>query len=142
MPVALLAMVTTSIVVESGITLGLWNVRETAYPLNHTLSYVYGMAPVVAMWLFKFAFKRFWLYLTTDAVFNLGFAFLLTPWLAGRGIKDLFASKFSVFLIVTALSILLYMYQIWQENAWADSRVPFYELQPARKRLPREDESD
>ena len=139
MPLALFTMVVTSIVIEAGITLKLWNIRETTYPLNHTLSYVYGLAPVVAMWIFKYTYRRFWIYIAADTVFNLVFGFLFTPWLASRGIKDLLTSGFSVFLIVTGLAVLLYLYQMWQENAWADSRVSSYELQPALKRLPQED---
>lgn len=141
-PLALFAMVITSIVIEAGITLKLWNIRETTYPLNHTLSYVYGLAPVVAMWIFKFTYNRFWIYVAADTVFNLGFAFVVTPWLASRGIKDLLTSRFSVFIIVSVLAVLLYLYQMWQENAWADSRVSSYELQPALKRMPQEDKTE
>lgn len=142
MPVALVAMVTTSIVIESGITLKLWSIRETTYPLNHTLSYVYGLAPVVALWIFKYTYQKFWLYMAVDSIFNLGFAFLFTPWLVSRGIKDLFTSKFNVFLIVTALSLILYLYQMWQETARVDKRVSSTVMQPnpALKLHAREDE--
>jgi len=140
MPLALFTMVVTSITIEAGITLNLWSIRETTYPLNHTLSYVYGLAPVVAMWIFKFTYNRFWIYAAADTVFNLGFGFLFTPWLANREIKDLYTSRFNVFLIVTGLAVLLYLYQMWQENAWADRKVSSYNLQPARKPVPRDDE--
>jgi len=140
MPLALFTMVVTSIVIEAGITLGLWNIRETTYPLNQTISYVYGFAPVVAVWIFKFTYNKFWIYIAADTVFNLIFGFLFTPWLASRGIKDLLTSRFSVFLIVTGLAVLLYLYQMWQENAWAEKRVAAYEVQPALKRPPQEDE--
>lgn len=140
MPLALFTMVVTSIVMEAGITLNLWKIHLTTYPLNQTLSYIYGLAPVVAIWVFKYTYKRFWLYMAADAVFNLGFAYLFTPWLASRGIKDLITSRLSLFFIVTGLSVLLYLYQMWQENAWADSRASSFELQPAQKRLPGKDE--
>lgn len=142
MPLALFTMVITSIVMEAGVTLNLWNIRETVYPLHQTLSYIYGFAPVVAIWIFKYTYKRFWLYLSVDAGFNLMFAFIFTPWLANQGIKDLITSRFSLFLIVTVMSFLLYLYQMWQENALADRSVssPAMEPAPARKHLPREDE--
>lgn len=142
MPLALFTMVVTSIVMEAGIRLNLWQIRETIFPLNQTLSYIYGLAPVVAIWVFKYTYGRFWRYMAVDAVFNLGFAFLFTPWLANRGIKDLYTSRWSLFLIVTALSLLLYLYQMWQENAWAERKAPAYELQPAQKQLPRRDEEN
>ncbi|MEA4925751.1 MAG: hypothetical protein VB084_10615 [Syntrophomonadaceae bacterium] len=138
MPLALFTMLVTSIVFEAGITYKLWNTKVTTYPLNQTISYIYGMAPVVAMWVFKFTYGRFWLYAVADTVFNLGFGFIFTPWLASLGIKDLLTSRFNVFLIVTGLAVLLYIYQMWQENAWADRKITAYELQPARKRQPQE----
>lgn len=120
-PLALFSMVITSIAIEAGISLNLWHIRVTTYPLNHTMSYVYGLAPVVTMWLFKFTYKRFWIYAAVDTVFNLVFGFILTPWLASRGIKDLITSRFTVFLIVSGLAVLLYLYQMWQENTGPDS---------------------
>lgn len=142
MPLALFTMVVTSIVMEAGISLNLWRIRETTYPLNQTLSYIYGLAPVVAIWIFKYTYGRFWRYMAADAVFNLGFAFLFTPWLAIRGIKDFYASRWSLFLIVTGLSLLLYLYQMWQENVWAERRAASYELQPVQKPLSRRDEEE
>lgn len=142
MPLALFTMVVTSIVIEAGTSLNLWQTRITTYPLNQTLSYVYGLAPVVAIWIFKYTYGRFWSYMVADAVFNLGFAFFFTPWLAGRGVKVLITSRWSVFLIVTGLSVALYLYQMWQENAWADRRASSFELQPARKQLPPRDKEE
>ncbi|MEN6389060.1 MAG: hypothetical protein ABFD04_01495 [Syntrophomonas sp.] len=139
MPLALFTMVVTSIVQEAGISLNLWQVRATTYPLNQTMSYIYGLAPVVSIWIFKYTYGRFWRYMAVDALFNLGFAFIFTPWLASRGIKDFNTSRWTLFLIVTVLSLLLYLYQMWQENAWANRRAESYELQPAQKPLPRPD---
>lgn len=116
-PLALFSMVITSITIEAGITFNLWNIRETTYPLNHTMSYVYGLAPVVTMWLFKFTFNRFWIYAVVDTVFNVVFAYILTPWFSSRGIKDLITSRFTVFPIVSGLAVLLYLFEMWKENA-------------------------
>jgi hypothetical protein len=142
MPLALFTMLTASILVEAGITLKLWTIRETAYPLNHSISYVYGMDPVVAMWIFKFTYGRFGLFAAVDTAFNLGFSYIFTPWLASRGIKELLTTRFTVFLLATGLAILLYIFQMWQENARADRKVTSYELQPACKRRPRQSEGE
>lgn len=142
MPLALFTMVITSIVVEAGVTLNLWNIRETTYPLNQSISYDFGLAPVTAMWIFKYTYNRLGIFVAADTVFNLVFAFLFTPWLASRGIKDLLTSSFNVFLIVSGLAVLLYLYQMWQENAWAENRAHSYEPQPALKRPPQEDKTE
>ncbi|NPV91174.1 MAG: hypothetical protein HPY50_10435 [Firmicutes bacterium] len=116
MPAALFTIVTTSLVMESGITMKLWYIRETVYPLKETIPYVYGLAPVVAIWVLRYTYRSFWLYLAVDTAFNSIFAFFFTPWLVSRGIKDLYATSFSLFLIVTGLSLLLYTYQVWQDE--------------------------
>ncbi|NPV91219.1 MAG: hypothetical protein HPY50_10665 [Firmicutes bacterium] len=86
LPVALFATATTALVVESGITLGLWNVQETFYPLNQMPAYVYGAVPVVTLWIFRFTYGRFWLYLAVNAAFDFFFAYIFLPWLVRRGI--------------------------------------------------------
>ncbi len=140
MPVTLLSIVTTSIIMESGITLGLWNIRQTVYPLNQTIPYIYGLAPVVTLWLFKYTYQRFGWFLGIDAVFNLFFAFVFTPWLASRGIKDFMTSSLTLFLIITALSLLLYLYQMWQEEGLPNKSLLYSRLQTANKPDYRRDE--
>jgi hypothetical protein len=126
MPIAFLTIVCTGFVIEAGNTLNLWKVRETIYPLNQTVSYVYGLAPVVAMWVFKFTYGRIWLFIIGDLVFNIVFSFLMVPWLAIQGIKDLNVSSLTVLLIATVLSIPLYLYQMWQEDALVPSVKRFF----------------
>jgi len=143
MPIAFLTIVSTGFVIEAGNTLNLWKVRETIYPLNQTISYVYGLAPVVAMWVFKLAYGRIWLFIISDLVFNIVFSFLIVPWLAIRGIKDLNVSNLTVLLIATVLSIPLYLYQMWQEDALVPAVKKFFapKLQPAlNKPLIKEDD--
>jgi hypothetical protein len=117
MPVALLSTVITSMVMEAGITMGLWKIKQTLYPLNQTIPYIYGLAPVVTLWVFKYTFRRFWTYLALDATFNLVFVYLFTPWLVRLGIKDFTTSGLTLLVLVTAISLLLYLYQLWQEES-------------------------
>lgn len=133
MPVAMLSIVITSILMETGITLGWWQVKQTLYPLNQTLPYIYGLAPVVTLWLFKYTYKRFSRYLAVDTFINLFFAYLFTPWLESRGIKDFNTGSLSLFLILTAITILLYIYQMWQEQGLKQPGLVYPRLQANNK---------
>ncbi len=133
MPVALLAVITTSIVMETGITLGWWKIKQTVYPLNQTIPYIYGLAPVVTLWVFKYTFRRFWFYLALDSAFNLGFAFLFTPWLVRLGIKEFTTTGLTLFLLITAISLLLYLYQMWQEESLLERGLAYPRLQAVNK---------
>lgn len=117
-PVALFTSITSMIIVEVGASYKLWALKETIFPLTHTFPYHLGLAPVVAMWLFKFTYEKFWRYLSVDAIYNLVFAYVFTPWLAARGIREnIVATSLSLFIIVTLHGLLLYIYQMWQEGA-------------------------
>lgn len=133
MPVALLSIVISSLSQEAGSTMGLWRIDQTLYPLNQTISYMYGLVPVVTLWLFKYTYQRFRWYLGVDAFFNLFFAYLFTPWLASRGIKAFNTSSLNLFLIVTAISLLLYLYQMWQEQEIKQPGLVYSRLQAVNK---------
>lgn len=133
LPVALLSIIISSVAQQAGITLGLWTVNQTIYPLNQTLSYIYGLAPVVTLWLFKYTYQRFSWYLGVDTLINLFFAYLFTPWLDSRGIKDFTTSSLILFLIITAISLLLYLYQTWQEPGLRQPGLAYPRLQAVNK---------
>lgn len=136
MPVALLATITSIVAMESGIGLNLWHIREDIYPLSQIMPYSFGLVPVVTIWLFKYTFEKFWLFVAVDSVFNIFFAFVFTPWLEVRGIKDLTTSNLTVFLITVVLGILLYGYQMWQEEVLVTAERHQFSptLQPAAKK--------
>lgn len=116
MPLALFTLTIIVIVIQMGITTGLWIIRETTFPLVAIPTYVYGFYPVVAMWIFKFTYGRFWKYLITELVVNFILAMFLLPWLDRRGIL-VFHTPWITFFIVTGVGMLLYIYQMWQEDS-------------------------
>lgn len=86
MPAALLTTVTGIMIGEVSGTLKLWIIKETAYPFK-SLAIVYGLNPVIAMWILKFTFRRFWLFIVVEIVFNLGFSYLVMGYfMQNRGI--------------------------------------------------------
>jgi len=108
------------------------------------MPYSFGLVPVITIWLFKYTYEKFWLFIAVDSAFNIFFAFVFTPWLEIGGIKDLNTSTLTVLLITYVLAILLYGYQMWQEEALISvERHQFSpSLQPAAKKKLSEDEEN
>ncbi|MBP2636792.1 MAG: hypothetical protein H6Q72_2699 [Firmicutes bacterium] len=123
MPVALFSVITSIVIVEVGQTLGWWIVRETAYPLK-TVSYLFGLNPVMTIWLFHFLYGRFWRYVAIDLILNFGFVFLfLVHFIASRGITQrLDITPLQNVLLSTLHGVLLYGYQMWQEGVLVRSK--------------------
>jgi len=116
MPLVLFTLTITVIFIQIGITTGLWIIRETTFPLVSIPTYVYGVYPVGALWIFKFTYGQFWKYLITELVFNFVLVMFVLPWLDRRGII-VFHSPLISFFIAMGLGMLLYIYQMWQEDS-------------------------
>jgi hypothetical protein len=117
MPLALFSALTSVIIHEVGISLRWWEVLEMAYPLQ-LLPYLIGLHPVLTMWIFKFTFRKFWLYMAVEAVTNLGFnSLFLGYFLPLRGILHFVdLSGIAAFCLTMSHGIILYGYQLWQER--------------------------
>ncbi|MFX4261837.1 hypothetical protein ACOBQJ_06520 [Pelotomaculum propionicicum] len=145
MPVALFTSITSMIIVEVGATFKLWALHETVSPLSHTFTYHLGLAPVATLWLYKFTFEKFWRYVAVEVLYNLGFVLIFIPWLALRGIREnIGATSLTLFLIVTVHGLLLYVYQMWQEDALVPAVKKLFspKFQPAAAKPSFKDEDD
>ncbi|VBB07301.1 Hypothetical protein LUCI_2545 [Lucifera butyrica] len=135
MPVGLFAAVASAIIGDVGITLGFWVHRETAYPLHSLMPFDIGLNTVITLWIFKFTYQRFWVYLVTNAILDLGFAFLLFQYyFPSINMLNLVGiSPFQTFLIALILAVVLYGYQMWQERIFRESERTAFSpgLQPA-----------
>jgi hypothetical protein len=122
LPVALFSALSSIIIVEIGITLNWWAANETAYPLR-TLSYLLGLNPIITMWMMRFLYRKFFLYIAIDAAFNLGFAFVFLGYLLQRRGIYIYTGTgpFFTFFLTTAHGILLYVYHMWQQAIFAHS---------------------
>ena len=147
MPAALFVIVTSTIIIEAGITLRLWETRETTYPLNDIISYVYGTLPVGSMWILKYTYGRFWLYAVVQLVGSLMLILLVQPWLHNRDIfiyvDPTVVGGVEPFAITVVHLLLVYLYQMWQEEAMvsAESNSAAAVLQPAAAK-PLRDEAE
>lgn len=133
MPVALFAIITDAVIVEIGVTMGFWGIRETLFPLNQMQTFTYGLVPVTALWIFKYTYGRFWVYIVTNAIIDIVFAYVLIPWLIIRGIGDFLNSSFFLYIINIVHAVALYGYQVWQDGMSVQSPKPGFspKLQPA-----------
>jgi hypothetical protein len=141
MPLGLFTLSLSIIVTEIGIATGLWVIQETTFPLVVIPTYIYGIFPVIAMWIFKFTYGRFWIYQITELVLNLSYVIILLPWIASRGIIVFKAPLISYF-VAMGQGMLLYIYQMWQEDALVPAVKKLFslKLQPSAAKPTFEDE--
>ncbi|QDR80312.1 hypothetical protein [Sporomusa termitida] len=148
MPVATFAVVLTTIIGDIGIRLGFWATRESIYPFAQMLPYAFGIMPVLTIWVFKFTYERFWLYMVTNTILDIGFNFfLLNYFLSSRGIIDINISPFLSLPITLMHAVVIYGYQRWQDDVLLSTRnVAEYKCQPAAAKpfanLPKDEEND
>lgn len=144
MPVALLAIVTSVLIYDTGITFGLWIIQETVFPFNQLMPFLFGAMPVLTMWVLNFTFGRFGAYMFTNLILDIGFNFILLDiFLPNRGIMGLSVPPYKTLPITLTHAVLLYGYQIWQENIWitGEKKSLSATVQPvAAKPLPEDNE--
>lgn len=143
MPVGVLAVATSVIIGDVGVKLGFWFHRETAYPFYNIMPFNIGLNLALTMWVFKFTYRQFWIYMITNAILDIGFSFFLFQYfLPSRGMFNLVnISPFQSFLITTTHALLLYGYQMWQEGIFIRSASPsssWYLQHASAKPLPQD----
>jgi len=113
MPVALAAIITSILIYETGIAFRWWVIGEYAYPL-HLMPFHIGLFPVLTMWVFRFTFRKFWIFLLVELALNIGFDFgFLGYFLPAMGILSFEEMSRPVAVCVTtAHGLLLYAYQL------------------------------
>lgn len=140
--VGFLSTIFCIIVIEIGIRYGWWAILETTFPFAVIPAYAYGLFPVLPMWLLKYTYERFRLYLTVDTILNIVFAFGILPWFGRIRIVDFdFSDGYIVFVFETIIAIILYRFQTWQEDIYVRSERKKFSssLQPAAaKPLPQD----
>lgn len=133
MPAALFSSITSMVVVEYGQTFHWWAVYETIYPLRTTIPYLLGLVPIITLWLLRFIYGHFWLYMGIDIVLNYGFLTIFLAFLANRGIMHSTMSELAFVSHASVHGAIIYLFQIWQEGIFVrGERTNFStNLQPA-----------
>lgn len=128
MPVALFSALLTTVVMEFGISMNWWQQTETVFPFINMSIFTYGAYLVGTIWIFKYTYERFWLFMVTNAVIDFILIYFITSWLAQLGIYQLYLSAFYRYLMSVIMAALLYSYQIWQEGEVSFRSFPSIQL--------------
>jgi hypothetical protein len=117
MPVGLFAIFTSALILEAGVSLEWWKYNETAFPLQN-ISYLYGAIPVATMWIIKFTYGRFWLFVVADFLLNLFYTFVFENYLLGNRniIQFIKINPMEDVIMTSMLGILIYGFHMWQED--------------------------
>ncbi|MBP2662055.1 MAG: hypothetical protein H6Q71_3 [Firmicutes bacterium] len=141
--VGLLSAILSIIALNTGISNMWWAIRENIYPFVGVHPFFFSLFIILPMWLIKYTYGRFWLYLTVDTIINAVYAFAGLPWLGTRGIID-FNSSLIAFIFASIISVILYKFQIWQEGIYVRSERNGFSpnLQPAAAKPLTKDQKD
>lgn len=142
-PAGLLTIFMTVIASEVGVANGWWYFRETIYPLSILPSFYYGLYPIMPMWILKYTYGRFGLFLLVETVNNAAFTFAILPWVARRGIMD-FPSELLGFIFTMIMAFSIYSFQMWQEGVFdrSEKTEALTALQPAASKPLPKDQKD
>jgi len=133
MPVAMFAVVLSTIIHDIGTTLGFWATRESLFPFYEMFPYYFGTMPVLTIWVFKFTYGRFGMYFITNTILDIGFNFfLLNYFLPSRGLFEFSISPILSLPITLVHAIVIYGYQMWQDDVLFDTKkIIINNIQPA-----------
>jgi hypothetical protein len=125
LPVSILATLVALVVNEIGLSYNWWGLKENTFPLQHFYPHYIGLFPVTTMWIFRLAYKKFWLYFATEIFANAGFSFLFVGYLLpSRDISYVngMAGASIIFFLSTSVGLVLYAYQGWQEGTFVHDK--------------------
>ena len=117
LPAALFVMLISAIIIDAGVRLGFWVIKENVFPLNELLPYPFGLYPALTMWILKFTNGNFLKYIVTNAILDLGFAYIWQGYLMSvvTGIVLFNVTGWQNWLIALGRAILLYIFQkLWE----------------------------
>lgn len=144
MPVALFASLGGTAFSELALALDFWTIKDSIFPFYHVIALVYGLFPVVVIWIFKLTYNHFLRYMIANAVVDFILTFIIDPWFIRRGIFQFVnINNFQALLIALFIAVILYGYQMWQEDVLItpERSITSHRLQSAvAKPLPAEDD--
>jgi hypothetical protein len=120
MPVALFATLINTIIYQVAWTYDWWKYKETLFSWDKVVQMhtVYGFFLVGTIWIFYFTFRKFWLFvivnLIVDCIYSFGFRALWKKLKITTATANL--SPLEGVLLMTIISLILYIYQMWQEG--------------------------
>ncbi|MEQ8175822.1 MAG: hypothetical protein ABRQ26_12215 [Syntrophomonadaceae bacterium] len=116
-PAGLIAIISTILILDMGVALNWWIVKENVFPLNEILPLTFGFFFAADIWILKYTYGRFWMYTLVQISLGFVFVFFVQPWFSLRGIWiRVNATNFLAFLPVIPNFLVIYLFQMWYEN--------------------------
>lgn len=126
MPVTIFTCLLMTIIFQIAYTFHWWTIFQSIVPWGYMIdvTFAYGLFAVGTLWIFRLTSHKFWLYVITNAVADFIFAFgILAIMLPGLGIaKYNTMHPWQYFLVIFALSFVIYGFHRWQQGVFKLSR--------------------
>ncbi|RAU97128.1 hypothetical protein [Paenibacillus sp. YN15] len=104
-----------------------WRVKESTLFFTNISSFVFGLMPVVALFVFYLTFPNPWLYFGANLILDAFQCFIFAPYVLEKaGLYEMGTmSYFEVYLLQTAVAAAIYFYQKWYEHGMSyDTEAP------------------
>lgn len=121
MPVTILTSLIMTIIFEIAYTYDWWIIHQTIMPWGYITNVVfnYGIFAVGTLWIFYLTSHHFLIYMLTNFVINVLFAFIGIRWIVeGLGIATFNLESWQWFGIAILVSLIIYGYHRWQEKVF------------------------
>lgn len=126
MPVALFATVLNTIIGQLAWKYDWWDFKETLFSWDKIapLYTVYSIFLVGTIWIFYFTFRKFWIYFVVNIIVDLLYGLVFANFLGKLDIREKGnLSPLQNLLLMTFIGIILYLYQLWQEDNTRGEKV-------------------
>ncbi|MGY0694409.1 hypothetical protein ACW2QC_16790 [Virgibacillus sp. FSP13] len=122
MPVTILTGLIMTIIFEIAHAYNWWTIHEYLFPWGYITdtSFAYGLFMMGTFWIFYFTYGKLWVFVLTNIVFDLFMGFAGMNILRVIGVATMHTiSEWQYFLVMFFISLVLYVYQRWQETIFA-----------------------
>lgn len=127
MSVSFLVIVLTTLCFQIAAKLDWWRVTEEAFYFSDVSSFVFGLLPVISLLVFYLTYPNPWLYFGINLTIDAVQCFFISPFILEKaGLYEMRAmGHFGLYIILTSVAILIFMYQKWYERGmYYDSDAP------------------
>lgn len=123
MPVALFVTVINTLLYQAAYHYNWW--RESGlfeWDKVSSIHWVYSAYLVATIWIFRFTYGKFWVYLVVNMILDGVYSFLWYPIQRRLDMASGEMPNFTSYLLMIGVSLIIYLYQVWQEKIFANER--------------------
>jgi MFS superfamily sulfate permease-like transporter len=117
LPVALFVTVINTIIYQAAYHYNWW--REMAlfeWDKFANIPWVYSSYLVATIWIFRFTYGRFIIYMITNLLLDGGYIYVWYPIQQKLGMASGEMSPHTTLAIMTGVSVIIYLFQVWYEK--------------------------